>query len=199
MARRYDVHMPPAARLSALPRSVTIVSLAYTHHTVLSILSWPLIAIALLPIAVGRALFLSADGTGTVVIHRKNRLPVVTVISGLLIAGLSLLLMLAMTSLGWPTAVTCIVGVIWIPVSGAAFLAPQLKARRRTYKLSMRLPGDGGRAYYVGFLAQMPGSTTSALSLARRLIETLEPGSTVHIEAADGLVAKYRALGFVQS
>lgn len=188
--------MPRSTGLLSVPTAATIITQAYTRRDLYAALSWPLVALSLLPLAAVRGLYLSADRLGAVVVHRKRLLPVVVTTQVGLILTACWIVYLGLMAIGADPVSAYIVGFGWFFLSGFAFLYGSIYARLARNRLTLRLAGSGGGAFWIGYLAQKPGTMWSALRMTEDVLRSLPDGASVHIACADELVPFYRSRGF---
>lgn len=188
--------MDTPATLLDLPRSAHIAARAYCRREAFAALATPLMVLVLTPLLLCCALYLSSDRTGIVAVHRRALRPVFALASVALILAVCQAIFLGLLAFSFDPVGSYLVGFGWFLISVVVFLIGTDPFSRHS-TLTMTIPGGEGSAYYVSFLAQLPGTSMSAILLARSIIDRLPPGSVIHIETTIERARKYERAGFV--
>lgn len=188
------------ARLAELAGAAWLMSRAFTTGRAAAAIAWFASLVTLIPFLIRRAVYLSPDGDGLVIVCRRRpaldvALSLLVVVAGYLLIGMVFLAMDALlgqtlVSLGL-TALLCGL-VLLLLLVGAALLGGNLSS-------TVGRGTPRGRRWVVAALTQRPdGAPLSALLLVRRALRELpRPGDViVAVAADDALRTKYLRAGF---
>lgn len=165
---------------------------AFAPNRLLAVLAYPLGLLILIPYAVRRQLFETADRNGMVVFGRfsmvKDTVILAVVMSPLLVLN------------AWaPIAWSPLSGLVVLLVVTGLLLVGFLVLGSSSMGVPVGRETPKGDRYQIAALAQRPGTRLSAMQLALRLRDSLPVGAVlVAVADNDRLLESYLRLGFTR-
>lgn len=183
---------PSPATLVRVPALAWLMSQAFASNRIMAYLSVPVAVLILLPYALRRQVYESADGNGMVIFGPYRLGRDVAILAALLLPALGLYLWV-LVSLGPGYA-----SVLWAVVMGLLGIGLAGIGRGSMVMPTGPETPEGDRWQIAG-LAQRPGTRLSALPLALRLRDSAPVGTVVVAVAQnDRLLEGYKRLGFTE-
>lgn len=192
-SRRHD-----PARLHRTPSVAWLMALAFTSRRRDAVIAYPALLIGLWPPMVRGGLYETTDNHGAFVLVRRR--PALDVAIALTPAVVILWATPSAmrTAFNWsPTAALLI--VVGLAVLLCWLLLGSVATRTSWGGSAVGPETPRGSRWYAGALAQRPGTSWSALALARQLLSDLPAGELVVATAGDDrLLAAYQRAGFTR-
>jgi hypothetical protein len=190
--------LPDVVRFRDWPSAAWLVSSAFTRRRwrspVMTLLGWPVYLLTLFPaVLLGGAYW--RDRNGLVLVHRWRPAVDVCIVCGAML----LVVVVGLSAINWWVgfAVVAAVLVLWFDLGLVVTLSCHGLG---TLVSAVGRATPTGPRWFIGGLAQRPGTHFTAALLAGDLVRQLQPGSVLVAVAGDQkLLDRYVRLGFTES